>query len=283
MAGRRILDRYSAAGGGLLADGLAYAALFAVVPAILLAVTIAGFAIGDPAQRSRAVSVIATVVPPLRDIVDAILAQAATNAGALGIIGLVTLAWSASRFVLAFSDAIARVMGRTARRGFLVRNGAAVGAVLLLVIAILGAPTIAGLTSFFDVAEASGVLAIVGGTLRAAIGLIPPLVTIAAIGLVYRVVPVPSPSWRAVWLPAILVGIVLTILVQGFVFLAPRLIGSAALLGTIAVVFGALAWFSLSFQALLIGAAWVREREPSTAPAATAATPSAEPAEPPAA
>jgi len=280
MAARRVLDRYSAAGGGLLADGLAYAALFAVVPAILLAVTIAGFVIGDPAERARAVSVISTVVPPLHDIVDAILVQAATNAGALGIIGLVTLAWSASRFVLAFSDAIARVMGRTARRGFLVRNGAAVGSVLLLVIAILGAPTIAGLTSFLDVAEASGVLAIVGGTLRAAIGAIPPLVTVAAIGLVYRVVPVPSPPWRAVWLPAILVGIVLTVLVQGFVFLAPRLIGSAALLGTIAVLFAALAWFSLSFQALLIGAAWVREREPGAPPVDAAATPPDEPAPP---
>jgi uncharacterized BrkB/YihY/UPF0761 family membrane protein len=81
-------------------------------------------------------------------------------------------------------------------------------------------------------------------------------------------------------LPAILVGIVLTVLVQGFVFLAPRLIGSAALLGTIAVVFAALAWFSLSFQALLIGAAWVREREPGAPPVDAAATPPDEPAPP---
>jgi uncharacterized BrkB/YihY/UPF0761 family membrane protein len=227
------------------------------------------------------VSVIATVMPPLHDIVDAILAQAATNAGALGIIGLVTLAWSASRFVLAFADAIGRVMARTTRRGFLVRNAAAVGAVLLLVVAILGAPTVAGLASFLDVAEATGVLAIVGGTLRAALGAIPPLVTVAAIGLVYRVVPVPSPAWRAVWLPSILVGIVLTVLVQGFVFLAPRLIGTAALLGTIAVVFAALAWFSLSFQALLIGAAWVREREPDAPPVLPPAPPAEPPGEPP--
>jgi membrane protein len=263
MAGRRVLDNYSAAGGGLLADGLAYTALFAVVPAILLAVTIAGFVISDPSQRSQAVAVIGSVVPPLHDIVNAILAQASTNAGALGIIGLVTLAWSASRFVVAFADAIGRVMGRTTRRGFLIRNAAAVGSVLLLVVAILGAPTIAGLASFLDTAEATGVLAIVGGTLRAALGAIPPLVTVAAIGLVYRVVPVPSPRWRALWVPSIVVGIVLTLLVQVFVFLAPRLVGSAALLGTIAVVFAALAWFSLSFQALLIGAAWVREREPA--------------------
>ena len=45
-----------------------------------------------------------------------------------------------------------------------------------------------------------------------------------------------------------------------FALLAPRLIGSAALLGSLVTAFAALAWLSLSFQALLLGAAWVRDR-----------------------
>ena len=51
-----------------------------------------------------------------------------------------------------------------------------------------------------------------------------------------------------------------------FAFLAPRLIGAAALLGTLATVFAALAWLALSFQALLLGAAWVRDRAERYAP-----------------
>ena len=53
----------------------------------------------------------------------------------------------------------------------------------------------------------------------------------------------------------------LTILLRVFVFVAPRLIGAAALLGTLASVFAALAWLSLSFQALLLGAAWTAQRQ----------------------
>lgn len=259
---RRINDRYGAAGGGLLSNGLAYAALFAIVPGLLLAAAIAGLLISDPAQRADAVAVVGSVMPPLRDIVDAVLAQASSQSGVLGLIGLATLAWGASRFVLAFSDAVSRVMGRTAHRGFFTRNAAAIVAVLLLALAIVGSPTLAGIAAFVDTAEATGVLALVGNAVHVALGAVPPLVTVGALVLVYRAVPVPAPPWRAVWLPAIVAGLAVVILAQVFVFLAPRLIGVAALLGTIAAVFAALAWLGLSFQALLLGAAWVRDREP---------------------
>src|SRR5207248_7257102 len=106
--GRRVLDRYSVAGGGLLANGLAYGALFAVVPAVLLAVALAGLVIRDPSQRADAVAVVSTVLPPLRDLVDEVLAQASGNAGALGVISIATLAWGASRFVLSFTEVLAR-------------------------------------------------------------------------------------------------------------------------------------------------------------------------------
>lgn len=259
---RRINDRYGAAGGGLLSNGLAYAALFAIVPGLLLAAAIAGLLISDPVQRADAVAVVGSVMPPLRDIVDAVLAQASSQSGVLGLIGLATLAWGASRFVLAFSDAVSRVMGRTAHRGFFTRNAAAIVAVLLLALAIVGSPTLAGIAAFVDTAEATGVLALVGNAVHVTLGAVPPLVTVGALVLVYRAVPVPAPPWRAVWLPAIVAGLAVVILAQVFVFLAPRLIGVAALLGTIAAVFAALAWLGLSFQALLLGAAWVRDREP---------------------
>jgi uncharacterized BrkB/YihY/UPF0761 family membrane protein len=172
------------------------------------------------------------------------------------------LAWGASRFVLSLANAVELVMGRTSRRGVIARNAAAVVAVLLLALAVVGAPTLAAIASFLDAAEANGALAVVGGAVQIALGLVPPIATIGAILLVYRVVPVPSPAWRAIWLPGVGVGIGLTILAQLFVFIAPRLIGAAAVLGTVAAVFATLAWLGLSFQALLLGAAWVAEREP---------------------
>ena len=46
-----------------------------------------------------------------------------------------------------------------------------------------------------------------------------------------------------------------------FLYLAPRLLGAALLTGSLATAFVALAWLSFTFQALLLGAAWVRVRD----------------------
>jgi membrane protein len=260
-AARGVLARYDAAGGGLLAGGLAYAALVAIVPAVLLAAGLVGLLVNDAARRSEVIGVIASVFPPLRDLVEAVLAEAGRDAGALGLVGAATLAWGASRFVLAFAEAIARVTGRAHRRNAIVRNVAAIIVVLLLPAAIVAGATLAGLLSFLDVAAARGVVRVVGDTVQLVLGLLPPIATILVVGLVYRTVPTPAPRWGAIWPPAVVVGIALTILLRVFVFLAPRLIGAAALLGTIATVFAALAWLALTFQAILLGGAWVGEQD----------------------
>lgn len=201
------------------------------------------------------------MLPPLHDLVQAILDEAGRDAGALGIIGAATLIWGASRFVLTFSDTVARAMGHRSRRGAFARNGAAVVVVLLLPFAIVAGASLAGLLSFLDLAQQEGLVGLIGGAARFVLGFAPAFATILVVGLVYRIVPTPMAPWRAVRLPAVVVGIALTALLQAFVFLAPRLIGTAALLGTIATVFAALAWLSLSFQVILLGAAWVGDRE----------------------
>ena len=91
-----------------------------------------------------------------------------------------------------------------------------------------------------------------------------PLLAILAVpifvGFLYRVVPNVRVPWRDLVPPAIVVGIVVGLLTQLFVLIAPLLIGVLAVFGAFAVVFAALAWLSLVFQALLIGAAWTRIR-----------------------
>jgi uncharacterized BrkB/YihY/UPF0761 family membrane protein len=72
--------------------------------------------------------------------------------------------------------------------------------------------------------------------------------------------------------PAIVAGLGIYLLGQVFLFAAPRIVGVAALAGSLATAFIALAWLSFSFQILLLGAAWVRVRDD----AGTAAEESAE-------
>ncbi len=81
--------------------------------------------------------------------------------------------------------------------------------------------------------------------------------------VVYRTLPPTPPRWRSALVPAIVVGIAIVVLTQVFTFLVPRLVGVAALAGSLASAFIALAWLSFTFQALLYGAAWVRVRDES--------------------
>jgi len=264
----RVLKRYDDGGGGLLAGGLAYAALFAIVPAVLLAVGLAGLLIGDPERRTAATDLVVAIFPPLRGLVEAVADQVALEAGPISIVGGATLLWGASRLAVAFDDAVARAFGGTRRRGLVQRNLGAVATVLLLVGGLLGMATLAGLAALIDAGQAAGVVPVLGVLVDVALELLPAVAVAAAMTLVYRVLPLPRPTWRAALPPGIVVGVVLAVLARLFVFLAPRLVGAAALLGGLATVFAALAWLALSFQAILIGAAWVGDRSDrrSTAP-----------------
>ena len=271
---RRVLDRYGSAGGGLLAGGLAYAALFAIVPAVLLMAGIVGLVVADPADRSRFVDVLVGVLPPLRELIQAVLDEAARTAAPVSIVGAVILIWGTSRFAVAFQDAIARVMGGDRQRGVLARNLGALGAVVLMIGAIVASTILSGVLAFLEAGQAAGVFQIVGAAIAVALGVAPVAATVAAMILVYKIVPTPAPPWRAAVVPGIAAGLALTVVARVFAFLAPRLIGAAALVGALATAFAALAWLALSFQAILLGAAWVRDRADHLTP------PGASPIEP---
>ena len=230
------------------------------MPGVLLLAGVAGLFVADPVERARVVEVLAGVLPPLRELITTVLDEVAAEAGPVSIVGAVVLIWGTSRFAVAFDDGLARVMGGSRSRGLLRRNVGALGAVGLMIGAILLSTVLSGVLAFLEAATSAGVIPFLGVAFSIGLGVLPVLATMAATILVYRVVPVPAPPWRAVLIPGIVVGLALTILARVFAFLAPQLIGAAALLGTLATAFAGLAWLGLSFNALLIGAAWVRDR-----------------------
>jgi membrane protein len=266
VAAIRVFDRYNAAAGGLLAAGLAYAALFAIVPGVLLLAGVVGLIYADPIEQAKVVATISSVLPPMRDLVEAVLTEAAKGAGPVSIIGAVVLVWGTSRFIVAFQDALARVMGGDRRRGILASNLGALAAVVLMIGAIIASSLLGGVLDFMQAGAQAGVLKVLGDLLSLAVSLLPIAATVVAVIAVYRLVPIPRPPWRAVLAPGLVVGLVLSALARVFVYVAPRLIGAAAFLGTLATVFAVLAWLGLTFQAILLGAAWVRERAVGATP-----------------
>ena len=257
----RVMETYNAAGGGLLAAGLAYGALVALLPGFLLFVGLLGFVISDPTTREEVIAQISAQIPPLAALVRDGITSIVDSAGASSIVGLVGLAWGTSRFYGSLDESFARIFRLAAPRGMVERLVRGFVSVALLIGGLAGVLILTGVQQFVDGTLPGGAA---GDALRTALRLGVPLVAAGAVtfivAVVYRLVPNVHVPVSALGPPALVVGIVLALLTQLFVFIAPRLVGSLAVFGGFAAVFAALAWLALGFQALLMGAAWTRDR-----------------------
>jgi YihY family inner membrane protein len=245
-----------------MAGGLAYAAIFAMLPGLLLLTGLLGLVLGDPERERQAVAAIGQAFPPLATVADQTLDQVARGAVPVSVVGLAGLAWGASRFYGSLDDAFARIFSKAPPRGLVERIVRGLLSVVFAVVVFLGGVVLTGVasalvdTSPFGLPVGEGtrfLWRLIGPGLAAA-------VFVLGVGLIYRLVPGRHVPIRALWLPAVVVGIALALFTQLFTLLAPRLIGAAALYGSLAALFSLLVWLATGFQALLIGAAWVRVR-----------------------
>ena len=240
---KAVLDAYATAGGGLLAAGLAFGALFAFIPATLLVLGVAGLFVADPHLRADVGREIAGRIPPLEGYVAIALDQVAAGAAGLSVVGLAGVAWAAARFYGQLDEAFGLVLGSAGRRGFLERTIRGLVAVGLLAAFYVMLAWVSILTAWAPgvVVEATG----------AALRLAGPLV--------YRIVPTQRLAWRAIRLPAVVVAVAEGLLTGSYVLIAP-LLASPAVFGPFVTAFATLAWLAWTFQLLLLGAAWVRRR-----------------------
>jgi membrane protein len=256
-----LMTIYDSAGGRLMAGGLAYGALVAVLTGLLFAFAILGYFVPAEADRQRLVGGLTGTLAPLAPMAKEGLANVAAHAGAFSIVGLAGLAWGASQFYGSLDEAIARIFVCAPARGTFDRILRGFVSVLLLVGGILSGVALAAAQSVVHSAIPDGPQ---GEPARLASDIGFPLVTaavvIVAVGILYRVVPNMQVPFSALALPTLFAGLILTVLTELFVFIAPRLAGALSVFGGFAAVFAALAWLSIAFQVLLLGAAWTRLR-----------------------
>jgi membrane protein len=258
---RQVFDVYGRAPGGLLANGLAFTALFSIVPIALVTLGVAGLLVDDPTVQAQLAAALGAIMPPLRELVDGALASMAQGAALTSIIGVLGLIWTVSQFYVTLDVAFSRIFTDRPERDVLRRTARGfvwvVGLVGVVVALIVGG----------SLAAAAEALLPTTTTALTAFGRVvtsPPVVIAVTVGVVlaiFVVVPPHAPSLRAAALPAIAAGLGIYGLAQAFLFVAPRIVGVAALAGTLATAFIALAWLSFTFQMLLLGAAWVRVRD----------------------
>ena len=258
----RVLDVYGHAAGGLLANGLAFSALFAAIPTTLLVLGVAGWiTAGNPEASARVANALIQAFPPLAELINGAVAAMAQGAALTSLIGVVGVIWTVSQLYGALDVAFARIFAEAPERDIVRRTARGFLVVVLIGGAIVAFVVFVSLAGLID-AFLPGQMPIAGLTI-AIVRSIPFLSFIAAVVVLftYHELPPTPPRWRSALVPAILVGIAIVVLSQIFVALVPRLVGVAALAGSLASAFIALAWLSFTFQALLYGAAWVRVRD----------------------
>ena len=268
-----VLESYDQGGGGLVAGGLAFAALFALLPGLLLVLSVFGLVVKDAAIQEQLVTAIANAVPPLESFAETALTQVSSGAIPGGIIALVGLLWASSRFYSALDYAMARIFRHEKNRNEIARTIRGLILSLLLVavpIAIVFAgAAIQALLELLPDAETGGWLANLIIQLATPVGSV--VLFVIATVMIYRFVPaqrVPAQAWRR---PAIVVGLLLAGFTQLFAILAPLMLRTAALYGAIVAVFALLVWLSIGFNMVLIGAAWTHVRAVALVPDAPVA------------
>jgi membrane protein len=258
---RSVLDVYGRAPGTLLANGLAFTALFSIVPIALVTLGVAGLLVKDAAVQQQLAAALGSIVPPLSDLIQEALVAMTQGAAVSSIVGIGGLIWTVSQFYVTLDVAFSRIFTGEPERDVLRRTARG----FIWVVGLIG--TVVALIVAGSLAAAAEALLPTTSTALTAFGRVvssPPVVVLITIGvvlIVYRVLPPRAPSLRAAVPPAIGAGLAIFLLAQLFLFAAERVVGIAALTGPLATAFIALAWLSFSFQALLYGAAWVSVRD----------------------
>jgi membrane protein len=246
--------------GGLLAAGLAYNAALAIVPMALLVATIGGFILADPESQRRFIEAVVSLAPPLAGVVDEVVKGLASASTSLSVIGLVLAAWGTSRLFASLESGIGQLFAGSSRRGFVSRTVRRIVSIAVLAILVTAALVVVPILSVAgDLIRASGELE--GALLTIGLSAAAVVVAAAAVAFLYRTLPPTTASWTTVRRPAVAVAIALLLITRVFTLLAPRLFGANAVYGTLGTIFLGLAWLDLVFVAILLGAAWVADRQ----------------------
>jgi len=247
---------YSSTGGGLIAGGLAYAALFALIPTLVLVIAGVFLLVDDPRFRQDAIDLISEAFPAFAGITDTAVHGVREFAAVGGLIALIGFLWGASGLYLNLTRAMERFFPGPRVSGVLARV-LGVGLVLLMILGVLAAVFVAGVvTVVVHALELDGEWILTVASAAATL-----VISSAIVYGIYRVIPSNPPTGHSARLPAVLVGVAVALMTLLYGVLSPWLVSGFQAFGVMASVFVALVWMRLVFLAMVYGAAMARYRD----------------------
>jgi len=102
--------KFSQDGCGFLAQAIAFNALFAIFPLLVLVVSALSFVYGSDEAQVRALALVASIAPNVQETLTENLHQVSHFRGISGLVALVTLVWSGKNLFMALAYALDRAL-----------------------------------------------------------------------------------------------------------------------------------------------------------------------------
>lgn len=255
MLAQRSVSAFTEAGGTRAAAAIAYYALLSFVPMVLAIAGITGFILGGNRLDDlidQAVDALPLTSEGSADIAE-ILRAAGEGSGAVGLVSIAALVWTASGVMGAIRHGLGAVMGAERKRPFI--TGKLVDLTLVLS---------AGLV-LLTAAVLTVVIRVVGDELLEPLGIpgldavlgtaVPITMGFIVIAGLLRFVPAVRIPWSSTWRSALGGGIGLWLLSTGFGFYVANFGNYNALYGSLGAVIAFLAFIYLTAIVILLTAA----------------------------
>ncbi len=238
---------------GHIAAGVAYYALLSMFPLLLGLIALFGVFLLSANTQNQLLEYVSSNIPGATGIIRENIMGVVRLRGALGLVSIVGLFWSASAMFGAVSLAINRAWGIRRGRPFFTAKarelGMAFGTGILFLLSLGTSAVITVLRRVMDLSAAEMTVMDMGGRLVAF------LLILAVFLLLYKLIPNTTTYWRNVWPGALLAAVLFEIARTSlFLFYLNNFATYQLIYGSISSVIGLLVWIYYSAFIMIVGA-----------------------------
>jgi len=253
-----VVQTFSKGEGALLSGSMAYYTFLSLLPLLMVAAfVIATFASPGPDARETVAEALNQVFPGIgREVFDTVIDQVITNRAALGLFGLLSVAYAGSGFVGSMTACLNRMWGLPSGRNPVGQKIVNIIVVMLLGSVLLGSALLTIWVSAtaqrtmdrFGIPRTSSVISAIEE-------LAAPASMLIVLLLLYRLLPARRHSWLSQLPGAVFGGVGFYLLKRVFDFWASHSAGVSALPRSLVSVTLLLIWLGFFGQLILYGAA----------------------------
>jgi membrane protein len=245
----------SRAEGALLSGSMAYYTFLSLLPLLMVAAfVIATFASPEPEARATVAEALNQVFPGVgTDVFEGVIDQVVQNSAALGVFGLLSVAYAGSGFVGSMTACMNRMWGVPSGRNPVGQKVVNILIVVLLGLVLLGSALLtiwvsATAQRTLELESTSPVISMIEEVAG-------PSCMLVVLLLLYRLLPARRHSWLSQVPGAVFGGVGFYVLKRGFDFWARESAGVGSLPRSLVSVVLLLVWLGFFGQLILYGAA----------------------------